>query len=250
MIRALLSLLLLLAGGTALSADPGPGLEGKRVLIFSHSTGFRHESIDAAVPSLRAAISAAGGVPIASEDPDIFSSERLARLDAIILVSTTTDRRRPESEWLSGGRRDAFQAFVRRGGGVVGIHAASDSHYHWLWYGEMLGGRFRRHPPGTAQGRLRVVDPAHPATKRLDPQFGHHDEWYVIDDRDASTSLLLTLDPASIGEPAGPDWPISWAREHEGGRIFYTALGHTTEAWSQPAMINHVLGGLEWVLDR
>ncbi len=247
--RRLLALaaLLLLA---SCAAAPRGGTDGARVLVFSHTTGYRHEAIGAALAALRRLIEEDGGVAVLSEDPASFDPGRLDDVDAIVLVSATTDPQRPDSEWLTGARREALQAFVRRGGGIVGIHAASDSHYHWPWYGEMLGGRFQRHPPGTASGALSVADRSHTATAPLPPAIRHRDEWYAIRDYKPGSRLLLTLDPRSIGEPAGAPWPMSWAREFEGGRIFYTALGHTPETYAQPFFLDHVRGGLRWVLER
>ena len=217
----------LLAVATLLLASCVAGartdLGGARILVFSHTSGYRHDSLAVAVPALVRLIGEEGGEAVASEDPALFSSASLARFRAVVLLSATTDPQRPESEWLTGPGQEALQAFVRAGGGVIGIHAAADSHYHWPWYGRMLGGRFERHPPGTARGRLSVVDPSHPATARLPATIEHVDEWYFIRGFDPRSRVLLTLDPASIGEP-GAAAPISWAREYEGSRVFYTAL--------------------------
>ena len=94
-----------------------------------------------------------------SEDPTVFSPTSLKRFSAIVLLSCTTDPKKPESEWLVGDRRDALQQFVRNGGGIVAIHAAADSHYNWPWYGRLIGGHFARHPAGTPKGQVTVVAP-------------------------------------------------------------------------------------------
>lgn len=245
--RLLASLLLLVL--TSCVSAPRERLEGARILLFSHTSGYRHESIAVAVPALARLVEADGGTAVTSEDPAMFDPGRLDRFAAIVLVSTTTDPGRPGSEWLTGARRDSLQAFVRRGGGIVAIHAASDSHYHWPWYGALIGGRFERHPPGTSRGRLEVVDARHPATAPLPPTFEHVDEWYAIRGYRPDSRLLLALESSSIGED-GAAWPISWAREQDGGRIFYTALGHTNETYAQPFFLDHVRGGLRWVLGR
>ena len=249
LIALLLAPLLLLTACAAPQPERARALEGTRILVFTHTTGYRHESIPAAREALRQLIATEGGEAVLSEDPALFSAEGLARFRSIVLLSTTTDARDPASEWLTGERREAVQAFVRRGGGIIGIHAASDSHYHWPWYGEMIGGRFERHPPGTARGRLAVAGPRHPATERLPAAIQHIDEWYAIRDYRTGSRLLLALDPESIGE-AGAAWPISWTREFQGGRIFYTALGHTEETYAQPFFLDHIRGALRWVTQR
>lgn len=245
------SLLALAAVLLAASCTPQPrsDLGGARVLIYSGTTGYRHSSIEGAVSALAGLIREAGGEPHQSGDPAAFDPSRLARFRAIVLLSSTTDPARPESEWLTGSRRAALQAFVRRGGGIVAIHAAADSHYSWPWYARMLGGRFERHPPGTPRGHLTVVDRTHSATVALPATVERVDEWYQIAGYDPSSRLLVTLDPASIGETGAPR-PISWAREFEGGRIFYTALGHTPEAYSDSLFLAHLRGALTWVLTR
>ena len=76
------------------------------------------------------------------------------------------------------------------------------------------------------------------------------DEWYYFDDYDPTSRLLVTLDPASIGEKDVNPNPMSWAREVDGSRVFYTAMGHTKESYSDPWFLRHVADGLDWVLRR
>jgi type 1 glutamine amidotransferase len=243
---------LLLAAILALAAWPATAkvVEHDRgaILIFSHTTGYRHESIPAGIAAIRAMAKARGLAVVASEDPAMFDPGQLKSFRAVVLLSPTTDPKRPESEWLVGARRTAFQQFVRRGGGVVAIHAAADSHYHWPWYGRLIGGRFQRHPPGTPTGRVTLANPGHPANRGLPATAVRTDEWYYFDDFDPTSTVLMSLDPASIGEADVNPNPVSWARTVDGGRVFYTALGHTGESYSEPFFLKHVADGLDWVL--
>jgi type 1 glutamine amidotransferase len=186
---------------------------------------------------------------IASEDADIFSTDGLKGVDAIILLSNTSGKD-AATEWFTGTRRDALEAFVHRGGGIVGIHAAADSHYNWPWYGRMIGGRFLRHPKGTPEGTVTVVDPKHPAMKGLAPVTRHVDEWYYYDDYDPRLHILATVDPASIGEADVNPNPAAWSHEFEGGRVFYTAMGHTDESYRDPWFLKQLENGLNWVMKR
>jgi type 1 glutamine amidotransferase len=242
----LLRLLILfaLAAATAASAAPRAG----KVLIFSGTTGYRHASIELGVAALARLLREQGMVPVASEAPAAFDD--LSAYDVVVFLSSTTDPKKPESEWLTGARRDSVQRFVRGGGGVVAIHAAADSHYHWPWYTRMIGGRFASHPPGTPKGTLRRVTRAHPASKALPETFERTDEWYYFEDQDVEAQLLVTLDPASIGTPDVNPNPVAWAKEFEGGRVFYTAMGHTAESYSEPLFLRHVAGGLRWAARR
>lgn len=243
--RALLLLLGAILLGAAMPPPPS-------VLIFSHTTGFRHASIEPAIAAITSAAKARGYAVTASEDPALFDeAATLARFDVIMLVSTTTRPKEDASgEWLVGKRRDALQAFVRGGGGIVGIHGAADSHYGWDWYGRMIGARFARHPSGTPRGAVTRAELDHPSIRALPSTFELVDEWYWFDDIDPRLRPLLLLDPASIGEKGANPRPLAWAHDFEGGRVFYTALGHTAEAWSDPRIVGHVMGGLDWTIGR
>ena len=248
----LLRMILILIGVSTLSASAcaQPRGHGPHVLIFSHSTGYRHASIEPGVAAFQAMGARAGMNMTASEDPDIFSDAGLHGVDAIILLSNSTRRDDPATEFFTDAQRAAFQAFVHRGGGVVAIHAAADSHYRWPWYVRMIGARFDHHPPGIPAGTVRVVDPRHQATRGLPVSWSRTDEWYYFDDIDPTIHVLVTLDPASIGQADFNPNPISWAHEFEGGRIFYTAMGHTPESYADPLYLRHVENGLNWVLRR
>ena len=242
---ARLVLLLVALGLMGCAASPA-GQSPGRVLLFSHSTGYRHESIPDGVAAVTRMAEREGFTVTTTEDPAVFTPERLRDYRVIVLLSTTTRKDDPGSEWFVGDRRDALQGFVRRGGGVVGIHAAADSHYGWPWYRRMIGGQFQRHPEGTPRARLRVEDDNHPAVRGLPATFERVDEWYYFDDYDPSAELLLTFDPASIGEADANPNPAAWAKTFEGGRVFYTALGHTRESFAEPLFLRHLAGGLRW----
>lgn len=243
----------LIAASACGNAQPGGATDSAaeadtpRILLFSLATGWVHDSIPAGVEALTALGEREGYSVVNTEDPAIFNEDDLAGFDAIIFLNSTTGREM-ENEWFVGERRDALQDFVRAGKGIVGIHGASDSHYNWDWYGDMIGGYFERHPEGTPTGELSVVNDSHPATTHMDPVFSRTDEWYWIADFDPSVDLLVTLDPESIGEPDGADKPISWSQEFDGGRIFYTSMGHTIETYSDPVFLDHIAGGIDWVL--
>jgi type 1 glutamine amidotransferase len=232
--RLLLFLLFVLVAAPATADTAGA------ILIYSGTTGYRHESIPAGIAAVTAIAKKRGLSVEASEDPNVFSAENLKRFRAIVLLSCTTDPKNPGSEWLTGSRRDALQQFVRSGGGILAIHAAADSHYHWPWYGKLIGGHFARHPQGTPTGTIRTLATGETRSRT--------DEWYYFDDWDPTSHLLVTLDPRSIGEKDVNPNPMSWTRKVEGGRVFYTAMGHTTESYSEPWFLDHLATGLDWVL--
>jgi len=220
------------------------------ILIFSGSTGFRHDSIPDGIRAVSALAAKRGLTVVASEDPAIFSATSLKRFRAIVLLSCTTDPKNPASEWLVGDRREALQQFVRNGGGVLAIHAAADSHYNWPWYTRMIGAHFARHPEGTPRGEVTVVAPGDPTMRGLSRTIGRVDEWYYFEDYDPVSKVLVTLDPQSIGEKDVNPNPVAWSRQINDGRIFYTAMGHTKESYSDPWFLQLLAGGLDWVLKR
>ena len=244
--RLILFLLAFLIAAPSAAAQRETG----SILIYSGTTGYRHESIPAGIKAVTAMAERRGLAVVASEDPAVFSASSLKRFKAIVLLSCTTDPKKPESEWLVGDRRDALQQFVRGGGGIVAIHAAADSHYHWPWYSRMIGAHFQRHPAGTPKGRVTVVAPGDPVVEGLPRSIERTDEWYYFEDYDPVSKVLVTLDPATIGESDINPNPVAWTRQINEGRIFYTAMGHTSESYSEPFFLEHVAKGLDWVLRR
>ena len=126
--RRLLLLLLALVIAVPVAAQPRGA-----ILIYSGTTGYRHELIPPGIEAVTALAKRRGLAVVASEDPAIFSTAALKRFRAIVLLNGTTDPKKPELEWLVGDRRAALQQFVHRGGGILAIHAAADLHYHWPW---------------------------------------------------------------------------------------------------------------------
>ncbi len=235
---ATLGLLLSCSTNTADAQEP-------RILVFSKTAAFRHASIEPGVAALTARAAQAGVGLDATEDARVFTPERLARYAAVVFLSTTGDV-------LDARQQSALESFVRAGGGFVGVHSASDTEYDWAWYGRLVGAYFAGHPPGTYLATLHVADGGHPATRSLPEPWIRVDEWYDLRDVQTGLSVLLEIDEASYKTPAmnpapGPR-PIAWYREFDGGRSFYTALGHTTESWSETRFLDHVWGGIVWAL--
>ena len=242
----LLALVLPILAASVSAADKA------RVLIYSGSTGYRHDAIPTGVEALKSVATKLGYAVDATEDPEVFTAEKLAAYKAIVFVSTTTNPKNPESEWFTGARREALVGFLKAGKGVMGVHAAADSHYHWRWYGQMMGGYFERHPKGTPKATLTVVDSKHPATAKLPKTHTRNDEWYYYKDFNPLMHVLITVDPATIGDgeaDANPN-PVVWYHEFGGGRVFYNGLGHTIESYSEPYMLDLLSGGLKYAVGK
>jgi len=213
----------------------------KQVLIFSKTTGFRHSSIEHGVSVLTALFEKEQVGVQHSEDAQIFSDQGLASFDAVVFLSTTGDI-------FDDAQKAAFQRYIRSGKGFVGIHAASDTEFNWPWYGQMVGGYFASHP-AVQEAVINVVDRKHPSTRHLDTSWKHKDEWYDFKDLQPDNKVLMKLDEKSYkGGKMGDHHPIAWYKKFDGGRVFYTGLGHTESAYDDVDFQQHVLGGLKYVL--
>lgn len=213
-----------------------------RVLVFSKTVGFRHDSIEAATHTIGALGAEHGFEVVATEDAATFSAEGLARFEAVVFLMTTGDV-------LDPVQQTAMEAFVTEGGGFVGIHAAADTEYDWRWYGELVGAYFASHP-AIQPATITVADPGHPSTAALPSPWTVTDEWYNFRATPRGhVHVLLELDESSYsGGTMGADHPIAWCHDVGQGRSWYTALGHTREQWATPELRAHVAGGLLAVL--
>ena len=209
---------------------------GPRLLVHTRTTDYRHDSIPAAVASLRSL----GDFAIDhSEDPAALTGS-LEPYAAVVFLSTS-------GEVLTQAGRERLAGYVEAGGGFVGVHAAACTEYAWPYYGRLLGARFARHP-ALQPGRVLTEDRDHPATRHLPPVWEFTDEWYDFDTnpRD-SVRVLLRADESSYeGGGMGADHPLAWCRAQGAGRVFYTALGHTAEAYADPGFRAHLRGGIQW----
>ncbi|MBB6039115.1 ThuA domain-containing protein [Phytomonospora endophytica] len=211
-----------------------------RLLIFSKTTGFRHDSIPTGVAAVEALAAANGYATDATEDAGAFTPENLARYAAVVFLSTS-------GALFDDAQKAALKDYVERGGGYVGIHAASTTEYDWPWYGELVGARFTRHPR-PQDGVIHIEDGDHDSTKHLGATWPRFDEWYEFAENPRGrVSVLLTVDESSYeGAEMGADHPLAWFHEIGGGKAFYTALGHTHESFAEPEFLAHVLGGIRY----
>jgi type 1 glutamine amidotransferase len=221
-----------------------PGPRTGTILVYSNTTGNRHENIPTAVKALQKALGDAGYTVQASEDPTWFTREKLAPLAAIVLVSTTGKPiGDPGTEQLA-----ALDAYVKGGGVLVGLHAASSTFYDpsqpWT---PLIGGKFIDHPGGVRKGTCHAVG-KHPAVDKLPVPFVTTDEIYSMSNVRPDNQVILTCDTFTGGMQA----PIAWWRNEGQGRVFYTALGHLTEDYAADAVYfrDHALPGILWALGR
>jgi type 1 glutamine amidotransferase len=225
------------SGLAAAAFEPPPAAPApspSRILVMTKTAGFRHGSIDAGAEALRRLGREHGFAVDVTEDPAVFSSDRLAAYDVVVFLNTTGDILKPPQE-------TALESYMRTGGGFVGIHAATDTEYDWAWYGKLVGARFKGHGPVQA-AKLVPADRDHPSTHHLPSLWTRNDEWYTFNDMVPDLHVLVRLK-----EPDGSARPIAWCHVFDGGRSWYTAGGHLPENFSEPLFVEHLLGGIRWV---
>lgn len=225
----------------------------KMWLIYTHNgEGYVHENIPACVTALKELAASNGYLAESSDKPDDFSKENLRRFDCIIFANTNNEAFETEEQ------RHAFMDYVHEGGGFVGIHSASGSERKWPWFWELLGGKFVRHPK-LQTFTIKVVDKQHPSTSFLGDTWEWEDECYYLDNLNPGNRILLAADLSTVedekqgeypGTTFGRYFPLAWCHEFEGGRQFYTALGHKAEYYKDERFLRHILGGIQWVLDE
>ncbi|MCW3092867.1 MAG: Crp/Fnr family transcriptional regulator [Ferruginibacter sp.] len=213
------------------------------VLIFSKTNGYRHASIPAGIEAIKQLGIANKFSVETTEDSLAFNDKNLAKYKAIIFLS-------PTGNVLGEEQQKALETFIKKGGGFVGIHAATDCEYNWPWYVKMVGASFLSHPAQQV-ARLIVTDKTNIATKHLPDSWERKDEWYNFKNLNPDVHVLLKIDETSYtGGKNGDNHPMAWYHAYDGGRAFYTELGHTNESFSEPAFLQHLLGGIKYALKK
>jgi cytochrome c len=218
--------------------------QASRVLVFSKTAGFRHSSIGVGLAAIRKLGQENGFSVDATEDAGAFTSKNLARYRAVVFLNTTGDV-------LDAAQQDDFERYIQAGGGYVGIHSATDTEYDWPWYGRLAGAWFNGHPnnPNVRKGTYRVLDKSHPSTQGLPDRWDREDEFYNFKSIDPTIHVLVDIDEKSYeGGTNGDHHPMSWYHDLDGGRAFYTNMGHTEATFSEPLFLRHLLGGLRYAI--
>ncbi len=220
-----------------------------RALLITETGGWHHGSITSGIPALQELARRHEFVLDRQQDAIPLSDEGLKDYDVIIMLSTTGDIFTEEEQ-------AAFERFIQSGKGYVGIHAASDTEYDWAWYTRLVGRMFKIHPRNQT-AMLDVVDHTFPGLERWPDRLLWTDEWYEFQDATVDDlHYLVTVDESSY-EPKA-DWganqgtgmgdmhPISWYHDYDGGRAFYTALGHIDDTYKDNLFLQHLYGGIYW----
>ncbi len=217
----------------------------KRILVFSKTAGFRHNSIEPGQKFFFDLGKKQGFEVDTTENAEKFNEENLKKYNAVVWLSTTGDVLNPVQQI-------DFERYIQAGGGYVGIHAASDTEYDWPWYNELMGGYFASHPgnPNVQNGKMVTLDKNHPSTAHLPETFERKDEFYDFKSlkKDKLKFLTEVKESSYKDGKMGDFHPMSWYHEFEGGKAFYSNYGHTPETFNEPLMTEHFWGGLKWAM--
>ena len=220
------------------------------LLVFSKTAGFRHESLSSGIKMLYDLSASQNWVVTATEDAGLFNDKFLQEIDVVVFMN-------PSGSVFDVSQQSAFEAFMKAGRGMVGIHSAADFEYEWPFYGNLIGAYFKTHPPAQ-EGTVLFEDHNHPAMKpfRGMKSYTTFDEWYTFRSNPrGKVNVLATLDESSISKADNDDWkmgdhPIIWYQETDGMRTFYTGFGHPHEAFQDEKIIEHIKNAVNWAAQR
>ncbi len=223
-----------------------------QILIFTKTAGYRHQSLSSGLKMLYDLSAGQNWILTSTEDASLFNDKFLSSIDVVVFLNPTGDA-------LSDSEQASFENFMKTGKGMVGIHAAADFEYDWPFYGQILGGWFKNHPP-SQEGTVIFEDHNHPAMIPFKgmKSYTTFDEWYTFKSnprKNANVNVLATLDESSIKKYNNDDWrmgdhPIIWWQETNGMRTFYTGFGHTHEAFQDEKIIDHIKNAINWAAKR
>ncbi|MCX6873907.1 MAG: ThuA domain-containing protein [Verrucomicrobia bacterium] len=246
--RAASLALLLIASTPVLAVD--------KVLVYTRNftkdgKGFVHDNIAACVKAIRELGAANQFEADVAEDPAVFGAANLKQYRALVFANSNNEA------FASEEQRAAFKEYIQGGGGFVGIHSSTGTERDWPYFQQVQGAKFLRHPP-LQKFTIKVLDATHPATAHLGKTWEWSDECYFFTNLNPGIKVLLALDttvplkdPAAQTQPGGRlngEFPLAWCQQVDGGRAFYTALGHKIEYYADPTLRQHLLGGIRWAM--
>lgn len=220
-----------------------------RALLFTKTAGWHHPSILEGVTAMRALSEQHHFELDWHEGAAKFTEENLQQYDVVIFLLTSGDVLNPSQE-------KALKHFINQGKGFVGVHSAADTEHKWPWYRGLIGHSFVIHPP-IQTARVHVIDDHFPGIESMPSSFLWTDEYYEFS-KAASENLqyLLRVDESTYSAVAqqgdfktngmGEFHPLAWFQNYDGGRSFYTALGHLPATYKQPMFLSHLYGGIYW----
>ena len=224
-----------------------------KVLVLSETAGWDHQTRTAADNAISSIGNESGFTVTTTDASDgFFTDSSLAAYATVCLINTT-------GSIFTAAEKEAFQRYIRSGGGYVGVHASTDCEYEWKWYGKLTSANFNGHPFNVAAGKIAVTDNNHPSTSFLTADtLERTDEWYfwgdnpdfrgnpLIDpaENDSITVLMDLIESSINGSSLNHCHPICWCHEFEGGQAWYCGFGHYPQTFDDPDIRKMLRGGI------
>ncbi|MGQ8335518.1 ThuA domain-containing protein [Sunxiuqinia sp. A32] len=209
------------------------------VLVYTSPDVYHNPSVPAAVTSLKE-MAAKNFMDLDwTQLESNFNDSVLSNYSAVVFLHANDNK-------LNNEQLQSLQRFIQSGKGFVGIHAASVRGSEW--FRKLVGRTFLRHPEKQT-AVMQVTDESFPATFHLPGKWMWTDEWYEFGEAlTENQHVVLTVDENTYFTEVGMGkfHPISWYQEYDGGRSFFTALGHMQEAYADKFFLDHILGGIYW----
>lgn len=220
-----------------------------KALMIVTTKGWHHESLHSGVLAIQQLAVRNNFDAVLWEDPNGFTDKYLEQFQVVIFINTTGDI-------FDSAQQKVMERFIQSGKGYVGIHSASDTEYDWPWYTKLVGRMFQIHP-AIQTARVDIVDATFPGLQGFTGGKLWTDEWYEFGpEKINDLKYILSIDENSYnakvnwgakkGEGMGKLHPVAWYHNYDGGRAFYTALGHLPTVYSDPAFLNHLYAGIFW----
>ena len=230
-----------LTSGPALAApaQPSNGIQYK-VLVFTKAAAERHASTAAGVTAIRQLGQQLRFTVEVTDDNRKFDEPHLKQFRAVVFLNTSGDV-------LTDAQQAAFEAYYRDGGRFVGIHSAIETETNWSSLTDVLGTRATG-SSAEYPATLKVADRVHPASETLPEYWNRVDQWYNFSSNVRGFShVLATVDEKTYsGGTMGFDHPITWCKDYQGGRSFYTGLGDTSASFNTADLRAHLGGAIQW----
>ena len=238
-------LLLCILSATVVQAQP----KQFKALLFTETAGWNHESIPDGVAALKEMANRNFFDLVWQQEAGKITDKSLEGYQVLIFLNTT-------GNIFDSSEQAAIERFIRSGKGYAGIHSASDTEYEWEWYTKLVGRMFHIHP-AIQTARLRLTENTFPGMQGFSGNPWWTDEWYEFgEEKTKGLNYILTVDETSYnpeakgavksGKGMGAFHPVAWYHDFEGGRSFYTALGHLPAVYRDPAFLQHLYAGIYW----
>ncbi len=249
--KKITTLLLIILVGFSYAGAQKTDVKGKHILIYTkNGEGYVHENIASSVKALQEICKKEGILTDVSDDPEVFTPENLKKYDALFFANSNNEGFDTEVQ------KKAFQDYCRSGKGFAALHSANATERDWPWYCDLVGGKFIRHAP-YQEFDVVVIDANHPSTSSLPKRWTIEDECYYSYQLNPDIHVLLAADMTTVedegkaeypGDTFRNSFPLCWCHKFEGGRQWYTAIGHNSEFYNDEIFRAHLRGGILWIL--